>query len=362
MNLAVVHDYLFTKGGAERVVLSLVKNFKADLYTTVYFPEKTYPEFKKVPIFANPLITYPKKGIFQIEAVRKFRHLKIPEYDIIISSGSWAKHVAINPENHPIIHYEHTPVRAFYDLYENTKKRLSFFPRNVFRVWVWFMKKYDLKVVRKLDKIVANSENTRKRIRNFYNKDATVVYPPVDVKKFKYKERGDFFLSVQRIQSEKRIEIQLEVFRRLPDEKLLIVGAPENENAVPYFEKMKKVAPKNVKFLGPVSDKKLIELYARCKAVIQTAIDEDFGLIPIEAMASGKPCVAVNEGGFRESIIHGKTGLLINKPYVKNFVSAIKNFDRYEFDPKECRKRAKLFSEENFIKRMKKVIKEILEK
>jgi len=76
-------------------------------------------------------------------------------------------------------------------------------------------------------------------------------------------------------------------------------------------------------------------------------------------MASGKPCVAVNEGGFRESIIHGKTGLLISKPYVKNFVSAIKNFDRYEFDPKECRKRAKLFSEENFIKRMKKVIKEV---
>jgi len=369
MKIAVVHDYLFTKGGGERVVLSLVRNFKADLYTTIYLPEKTYPEFRKVPIFTNPLITYPKKGIYQMEAVRKFRHLKISrgvydngyelQYDVIISSGNWAKHVAVKSENHPIIHYEHTPVRVFYDLYENTKKRLPFFVRNVFKVWVWFMKRCDLEAVSKLDKIITNSQNTRRRIKKFYNRDAEVVYPPVDVKKFKYKESGDFFLSVQRIEPEKRVEIQIEAFRRLPNEKLLVVGVP-GSNAEWYFKKLKKKAPKNVEFLGKVSDKKLIELYARCKAVIQTAIDEDFGLVPIEAMASGKPCLAVNEGGFRESIIHGKTGLLIDKPYVENFVSAIKNFDKYEFDPKECRKRAKLFSEENFIKRMKKVIENVV--
>jgi len=369
MKIAVVHDYLFTKGGGERVVLSLVRNFKADLYTTIYLPEKTYPEFRKVPIFTNPLTTYPKKGIYQMEAVRKFRHLKISrgvydngyelQYDVIISSGNWAKHVAVKSENHPIIHYEHTPVRVFYDLYENTKKRLPFFVRNVFKVWVWFMKRCDLEAVSKLDKIITNSQNTRRRIKKFYNRDAEVVYPPVDVKKFKYKESGDFFLSVQRIEPEKRVEIQIEAFRRLPNEKLLVVGVP-GSNAEWYFKKLKKKAPKNVEFLGKVSDKKLIELYARCKAVIQTAIDEDFGLVPIEAMASGKPCLAVNEGGFRESIIHGKTGLLIDKPYVENFVSAIKNFDKYEFDPKECRKRAKLFSEENFIKRMKKVIENVV--
>jgi len=358
MNLVIVHDFLFTKGGGERVVLSLAKNFKAPIYTTVDIPERTYPEFRKLKVFSYPT-KFLKSPLLQTEALFKFRSMELSQYDVIISSGNWAKHVAVKSENHPIIHYEHTPVRVFYDLYENTKKRLPFFARNVFKVWVWFMKRYDLEAVSKLDKIITNSQNTRRRIKKFYNRDAEVVYPPVDVKKFKYKESGDFFLSVQRIEPEKRVEIQIEAFRRLPNEKLLVVGVP-GSNAEWYFKKLKKKAPKNVEFLGKVSDKKLIELYARCKAVIQTAIDEDFGLVPIEAMASGKPCLAVNEGGFRESIIHGKTGLLIDKPYVENFVSVIKNFDKYEFDPKECRKRAKLFSEENFIKRMKKVIENVV--
>ena len=247
----------------------------------------------------------------QLEAIFKFRNIDLSQYDVSISSGSWAKHIGIRKENHPQIHYEHAPVRMFYDLYENKKQQLSFILCQIFKVGVWYTKRLDQKATRKIDKIITNSQNTRNRIKKFYNRDAEMIYPPVNIKKFKYKEPEDFFLSVQRIAPEKRIEMQLEIFKKLPNEKLLIVGAP-GKNAIPYFERMKKIAPKNVKFLGSVSDKKLIELYARCKAVIQTPINEDFGIIPVEAMASGKPCLAVNEGGFKETIIHGKIGLLIN--------------------------------------------------
>ncbi|MCD6092434.1 MAG: glycosyltransferase [Candidatus Aenigmarchaeota archaeon] len=359
MNLAIAHDFLFTKGGSERVVLSLAKNFKAPIYTTVYIPERTYPGFRKLKVFSYPTKLL-KSPLLQTNALFKFRSMNLSQYDIIISSGNWAKHVGIKETNHPQIHYEHTPVRVFYDLCGNMKNCLSFIPRQIFKLWVWYTKKLDLEATKRIDKIVTNSQNTRKRIKKFYGRDAEIIYPPVDIKKFKYKKSEDYFLSVQRIEPEKRIEIQIEIFRRLPYENLLIVGA-SSKNAIPYFEKMKKIAPKNVKFLGSVSDKKLIELYARCKAVIQTNIDEDFGLIPIETMASGKPCLAANEGGFRESIIHGKTGLLINKPYIENFVKLIRNFDKYKFDPKECRKRVKFFSEENFIKRIEEVISEVLE-
>ena len=359
MKIAIVHDSLSAKGGGERVVLALAKRFKAPIYTTTYLPDKTYSEFKKLKIFS--LKIYPIKGIMHMETIYNFRRLNLSHYDLIISSGEWAKHVGVRENNHPQIHYEHTPIRTFYDLYEYTKNRLSFIPRQIFKVWVWYMKKLDQKTTKKIDKIVTNSQNTQKRIQKFYNRDAEVIYPPVDIEKFKYKPNENYFLSVQRIEPEKRIEIQLDVFRNLPNEKLLIVGRPGG-NSIYYFEKMKKIAPKNVKFLGLVSDKELIDLYVRSKAVLQTSIDEDLGIVPIEAMASGKPCLAVNEGGFKETIINEKTGLLIDKPYVKNFVDVIKNFDKYNFDHKICRRRAEEFSEDNFIMKMKKVMKKVLEK
>ena len=360
MKIAIVHDYLFTKGGGERVVLALAKRFKAPIYTTTYLPDKTYPEFKKLKIFSQP-VKFLKSPLLQTEASFKFRRLDLSQYDLIISSGNWAKHVGIRENNHPQIHYEHTPVRAFYDLYENTKNRLSFIQRQIFEACVWYMKKLDQKTIKKIDKIVTNSQNTRNRIQKFYNRDAEVIYPPVDIEKFKYKPNENYFLSVQRIVPEKRIEIQLDVFRKLPNEELLIVGKP-SEAYMSYFEKIKKDAPKNVEFLGSVSDNKLIDLYAKSKAVIQTSIDEDFGIVPVEAMASGKPCLAVNEGGFRETIINEKTGLLIDKPYVKNFVDVIKNFDKYNFDHKICRRRAEEFSEDNFIMKMEEAINNLLEK
>ncbi|MCX7998791.1 MAG: glycosyltransferase [Leptospiraceae bacterium] len=190
-----------------------------------------------------------------------------------------------------------------------------------------------------------------------YKRTWEVIYPPVDVDKFKYLDRGDFFLSVQRITPDKRVEIQIEAFKKLQDEKLIIVGSSCNNK---YLAKLKRGAPKNVEFRINVSEEELIELYAKCKATIQTSKGEHFGLVPVESMASGKPCIAVNEGGFRETIIDQKTGILINEPYVDNLIKVIREIDSYHFDPKALVKHAQRFSLERFVDEFKRVIDETL--
>jgi glycosyltransferase involved in cell wall biosynthesis len=359
MKTAVVFDFLTTKGGMERTVATLAREFKADIWTTEYIPERTYPQIRKFKVFSHPLRFFHHLGLMQTEALLKFRRMDLSGYDLIISSGDWGKHVGIKSGNHPQIHYDNTPVRAFYDLHEVIKKRFPFFHRQAFKAWVWLMKGLDQQAVQKIDKLVCNSKNVQKRVKKYYKMDAEIVGVPINVKKFKRRKPEDFFISVQRIEPEKRIDLQIEAFRRLPNEKLVIVGAATKQS-MPYLERLKRWTPKNVTFAGSVSDEELVDLYSRCKAAIQTSIDEDFGEVPVEAMASGKPCLAVNEGGFKESIVHSKTGLLIKPPYTENLVKAIKNLNKYNFDSRACMGRAKLFSEEVFVERFKRAVAGLL--
>lgn len=357
MKTAVVYDFLFTKGGMDRSTAILARGFNADIWTTLYIPEMTYPELKKMKIYPHPLV-FRRRGLMQLEAVLRFRHVDLSDYDLIITSGDWAKHVGMRKENHPQLHFENTVVRPIYDLYSFIKERYPFSQRQVFKAWAWFMRKLDQQAVRRIDMFACNSEITKKRIKKYYNRDAEVVGVPINVKRFKHRKAEDFFLSIQRIAPPKRVELQIETFRSLPGEKLVIVGAYDDRG---YAEALQKMAPKNVKFVGPVSDEKLVDLYSRCKAAVQTSVDEDFGQVPIEAMAAGKPTIAVDEGGFSYTIMHGKTGLLVKSPYAKNLISAIKKFDRYDFDPALCQKRAEMFSEKKWIGNLKAVARKTLE-
>lgn len=356
MKAAVVYDWLFTKGGMDRSTAILARGFNADIWTTRYSPEETYPELKEMRIFAHPL-ALRAKGLMQVEAALKFRNMDLSDYDLILTSGDWAKHVGMKEGNHPQLHFENTVVRPLYDLHDFISKRYPFFQRQAFEAWSWFMRRLDQQAVKRIDQFACNSKIVRERIKRYYGRDAEVVGVPINVKRFRQKRSEDFFLSVQRIAPPKRVEIQLEAFRELPDERLVIIGAYDDKA---YTERLQSMAPKNVKFLGPVSDERMVDLYSRCKAVIQTSVDEDFGQVPIEAMASGKPAIAVNEGGFKETIAHGKTGLLFDPPYVKNLAAAIRGFDRYKFDSKLCRKKAAMFSEERWIEKLKAVAEKLL--
>lgn len=358
MRTAVVHDRLTGFGGAERVALILGKVFNADVYTAKYAPDRTYPEFRNLKIReVNPVPDLPISQVHplvrMLDAI-KFSNMKeLGRYDLLFASGEWAHFASGNNPNN--LWYCYSPNRALYDLRKKIRSRYNPFWRIVFDCWMSYWVPRDQKAVKRVRKIVTLSQHVARRIKKFYRRDAEIVYPPVQIDKFHHGPQEGYYLSVQRLVPEKKVDLQLKIFERLPTEKLIIVGKAGYKTE--YQKRISRWIERlpNVEWRSEVSDKELRDLYARCKAAIQTPLDEDFGLIAVEAMASGKPCIAVDEGGFRESIIDGKTGLLIKKPYAKNFIKAIREFENYGFDPKLCIKHAKNFSEEEFIRKIKKL-------
>jgi len=307
MKVAIFHDYFGAIGGGERVVITIAKILDADIITTDTEAIKKIDSSVRV-ISLGKTIHYP--GLKQISATLKFYFCDFSKnYDLFIFSGNWAHYAA--HRHHPNIWYCHTPVRAFYDQYETFAKNFTFFNRQMFRIWVFIHRSIDQRSIRHINKILTNSENTKNRIERFYHKDSMIIYPPVDTTHYTFKGYDTFWLSVNRIYPEKRIELQLDVFRQLPEEKLIIAGSyTPGDHSSQYFEKLQRQLPPNTSMVGEVSEQELVDLYATCKGLICTAIDEDFGITPLEAMASGKPVVAVDEGGFRETI-SPETGILV---------------------------------------------------
>ena len=236
-----------------------------------------------------------------------FRDASIPDHDVYVLSGNWAVFAA--PRFRPNVWYCHTPVRVFYDLRDSFLASLSPVRRSVARRWIERRRPEYEAAVSGVDTIVANSRNVSDRIRRFLGRGSEVVYPPVDTTRYRFARIGDFWLSVNRLSHEKRVDLQMEVFRRLPRERLVVAGGPQTGVRMDRFVQSLD-PPRNVEFLGEVDDAKLRELYATCRGLIATSQDEDFGLGPVEAMASGKAVVAVDEGGYRESVVHRETGWL----------------------------------------------------
>ena len=357
MKVAIFLDYIGAIGGGERVALMLARALKADIITTDVSKEAVqrlgYGDVR-IRSLGKTVKLPPFK---QISASFLFAACDFSqEYDFFIFSGNWSHYAA--GKHHPNLWYCYTPVRAFYDLRESMISRqpnaaMRFLAASWISAHSWF----DQRSVRNLDRVVAISETVQRRIKDFHGRSSEVIYPPVDTKRFQFKEYGDFWLSVNRIYPEKRIDLQFEVFRKLPEERLVIIGGyAEGDHAAKYYEKLIKNIPGNVEMRGAVSEEELIDLYARCKGLICTAQDEDFGLTPIEAMASGKPVVAVNEGGFKETVVHGKTGLLVEADR-DELVKAVKEISK---DPQQhkdaCKKRAVDFDTSIFLEKMQKAM------
>jgi glycosyltransferase involved in cell wall biosynthesis len=308
MKIAIFHDFFGAIGGGEMVVIEMAKVLDADIITTdTDALRKMNPDARVISLGPTP--GFP--GLKQIAASKNFYSCDFSrDYDFFIFSGNWAHYAAFH--HHPNLWYCHTPVRAFYDLYPLFLSRQNFTTRQEFRIWTYFQRMFDQRSVRHIDTIVTNSKNVQARIRNTYSREAEVIYPPVDTSRFHCIEYGDFWLSVNRLYPEKRIELQIEAFRKLPGEKLVIAGGyATGDHASLYTDRLYAHLPPNVTFLGEISEYHLIDLYARCKGLVCTALDEDFGITPLEAMASGKPVVAVNEGGFRETVTI-RTGVLVD--------------------------------------------------
>jgi glycosyltransferase involved in cell wall biosynthesis len=344
----------------------LARELNADIYTTNIDEEKIKKMgFKDIIPKINSIGKIPLNPPWRQElSFIKFRKLNLKgKYDFFIICGEWAIPGVVN--NKPNIWYAHSTIRELWDLNEKIRKKKSFKDRLLFDIWTLFHRKLNKKYLRHVGKIVCNSDITRKRIIKYLHNNAKVIYPPIETKNFAYGDNKGFWLSVNRLLPPKRVEMQLKAFKKLPKDKLIIVGSYEKscDHFEEYLSYLNKIKPNNVEILHWVDYKKVIELYGNCKAFITTPIEEDFGMTAIEAMASGKPVIAPDSGGYKESVIDRETGLLIKDIDENKLVAAIKkisndlkkNPDKYR---ETCINQAKKFDTSIFIKKIKENLNE----
>ena len=354
MKIAIFHDYFGAIGGGERLVIAMAKILNADIITTDTDAVARLDPTVRV-ISLGKTISFPP--LKQISATLRFYFSDFSrQYDFFIFSGNWA-HFAAH-RHHPNLWYCNTPTRAFYDQYPGVIDKQSFLKRQIARVWIILHRFFDQRSVRNIDSIAANSENIRNRVKKYYNRDSTVIYPGIDTSRFHCSEYGDFWLSVNRLYPEKRIELQIDVFRKLPDQKLVIAGGfSKGDHASAYVNTIMQDLPPNVTILGEVGEEELVDLYSRCRGLLCTAVEEDFGLTPLEAMASGKPVVAVNEGGFRETVTP-QTGILVS-PCIPTILDAAHQVSMKAAQYGDaCRERALVFDIDIFSKKIQDALRQ----
>lgn len=228
-----------------------------------------------------------------------------------------------------------------------------------------YLRKWDLTTLARVDKFVAISGTIRDRIKDVYKRDSTVIYPPVEIDKFRFdpsRNKGDYYVCVSALVPYKRIDIMIDAFNRMPGKKLVIVG---DGNARKEWEAKKTSS--NIKFTGFVHHDEVVRICAGAKAFLYAAF-EDFGIAPVEAQALGLPVIAYGKGGTSETVVPingpaaggNPTGVLFHHQDTQSFIDAIEEFERREgeFDPLDCRKNAEKFSEDRFVSSIKKVVSE----
>jgi len=356
MKVALVYDRVNKIGGIERALVALHKLFpKAPLYTSVYNP-KTAPwasVFKVIPSFLQRIPFFRRRHeIIPYLMPIAFESFNFEEYDVVISvTSEAAKGIITKPETLHLC-YCLTPTRYLWSGYEDYFQNKTF--RFLTKPIVAHLRTWDEIAAQRPDVYLATCKNVKKRIKKYYGRDSEVIYPPVDIEKWKMPKKDeieDYFLLVSRLDfGYKKVDIAINAFNQL-GLPLKIIGTGTQ------MENLRRKAQKNIEFLGQLTDKELLGYYQRCQAVIFPQ-EEDFGLVPLEAQASGRPVIAFRKGGALETVIEGKTGLFFTPQTPEALIKVVKGFEASQFKPQVCRQNAERFSQERFKKEFKKIVKE----
>lgn len=339
-SVAIVHDYLNQRGGAERCVLEMASMWpEAPIYTSLYRRESTFPEFRDHRIVTSPLDRLPVDGGFRNlfplypAAFRAFGTLR---QDVVISSSSgWAHGIRTGAESFHAV-YCYTPARWLYggDHLGASLRRQALKPL------IGVVRRWDRTAARRADLYIAISKSVRDRIRERYGLNAPVVYPPVDVDRFKPRERGERLLVVSRLLPYKRVDLIVDAASSAGI-GLDVVGAG------PAMEELCRRAGPTVTFHGRLHDSEVTSLMERCRAFCLPG-EEDFGITPVEANAAGKPVIAYGGGGALETIEEGKTGVFFRTHEVADVLNAIRRCDELETAPSVIASSAQRFSQRVF--------------
>ena len=357
----ILHDTFLYKGGGERLILMMAKALKADL-ASGFFSQWSFDLRKEW--FKWKMISVSSE-IFK----KWFRHIKLKwaflfntrflkEYDSVIFSWDSISAVRNCSKNTKKIYYCHTPPRYLYDLRESYLQKVPTFLRPAFNFLSYIFKKMYESDINKMDLILTNSENTKKRIKDFLWLDAVVLYPPVNLDEFKFKKQWDYYLSFARLSDAKRVDRVVEAFKILTDKKLIVIYWENDPSRLKIFASANWYD--NIDFIILTWYVWFTDYVWNCIATIYIPVDEDFWMSPVESMAAWKPVLWVNEWWLKETIIDKKTWVLIQQwANVNDIVDAV-NYLTPELClsmKSDCEKRANDLSLSEFEIQLKKLIK-----
>lgn len=350
----LLYDFMQVAGGAERVTLTLAEAFP-DFQTLV---SRCYPA-------AQPLLEGSSANVQELRGgwsmclprilesmwCFRFRAERLQEAHTVLYSGFYAPLAVYQQRSGRRIYYCHTIPRFAYDLYDRTLAGFPFWLRPFYAIFVrWFRKQYEA-AIGQMDRIFVNSENVRARLQRYTGLDAEVVYPPVATQHFRFLADEGYYLSTARLVPNKRVDVIVQAFLQMPNRSLVVLsGGPE-------LARLKAIAghAPNIRFTGWQTDEALRRWVGNARCVIYLPVDEDFGMSPVEAMAAGKPVIGVAEGGLLETVVPGRTGVLIAPSAAPEAVmEAVTQIEQVhgELLSAQCRQRAQQFTEGVFIARM----------
>jgi len=413
MKIAIVHDFLIEYGGAERVLEVMHEIWpEAPVYCAFYDLKRLGPHaerFKNWDI--RPSWVQNSWFIKRLHSPLRFltplvwKYFDFSEFDVVLISSGWymPRGVALSRTNKPsfwggsrlggrrlqnptsildavptksgpcqndknikkpvFVCYLHTVPRYLYG-YATKMNWQKYWPIRVYgNIINHFLRIYDFRASQGVDYFITNSQETKRRVWKFYRRESIVIYPPAEINKSRHSERseesrslsrdpsvassfrmtGNYFLCVSRLAAPKRIDLAIKACSKLKLPLVVVGKGPEEKY-------LKSIAGPTIKFLGEVPDEELSEIYKNCQALIFPAIEEDFGIVPVEAMGYGKPVIALRSGGVVETVIDGKTGLFFNEPQVKSLIETIKRFEKMknQLSQEACFNQAKKFSKEIF--------------
>lgn len=360
--IAIVHEWLTSMRGGEKCVEVLCELFpQAEIYTLLHTRGSVSTLIERMPIHTSFIQKLPV-------AEKRYRHylplfpVAIEQFDltgfdlVITSNHCVAKGVRV-PLGALHLCYCYTPMRYIWGLYDEyfSKDRAGLLTRAGMRLFVGYLRRWDVRTASNPHHFIAISEHVRKRIETIYHRDSDVIYPPVNSSFFQQAATRDdgYFLIVSAFVPYKRVDLAIETFNQL-GERLVIVGTGPDDR------RLRSMAKPNIEFVGWQPDEKLKEYYAGCRALIFPG-EEDFGIVPVEAMASGKPVIAYAKGGALETVVdagESRTGVLFPEQTVASLAAAVKSFRTMKFNPEALHKHAAAFDREVYKQKMKSYIQQ----
>jgi glycosyltransferase involved in cell wall biosynthesis len=360
MKVAIIHYWLVGMRGGEKVVEALCEMFpQADIFTHVFVPDMVSERIRRhrvIPTFINTLPRAAKMYKTYLPLMPlALEQLDLRGYDLVISSESGPSKGIIPPSDAVHLCYCHTPMRYIWNMYHDYRSGAGRLTRLMMPILAHYLRMWDVTSAQRVDSFVANSETVARRIQRYYGARSVVIHPPVDTQAFSIvapSEISDSYLMAGELVSYKRPDLAVRAFNAMK-KRLVVIGGGE------MLDEIRRIAGPTVTVMGSQPFDVLKEHYARCRALIFPG-EEDFGMVPVEAMASGRPVIAYGKGGATETVVANLSGVFFPEQTIEAVCTAVSKLADLKIDPERIAAHAKSFGREQFLQKMGSHIDQLL--